>query len=377
MSRIGKIAEHVLSPIPTRIVVLFDRLAGAQDCRSIETPNMKRILGNRILSLASGKSMPIYECDHWREQYFCGTRCPPDVHIPTDDTDGCRFNPRYRWVYNKLLIAKSQGLICGLHDLPPPQYPVFCKPVVNLKGMGIGTCVLHADVDYLNQCHAEDYWMPLLRGEHISTDYAVVNGDPMWSRHSLAMPAVAGTFDYWVVEARPRPALEEYCRDWMTKHLRGYTGMLNIETIGGYIIEVHLRFADQWPDLNGRGWLDSVVRLYELQQWQFEDRPRRDGYSVVLFGPHGREYSYPRSEQSRKYRAARAISSVQITFCEDLASTEHSMPPGGFRLAIINTHNLGAGLRLRAVVAQDFGIYEQGDVEDHVDATLAADEANA
>ena len=199
----------------------------------------------------------------------------------------------------------------------------------------------------------------------------------MWSRHSLAMPAVAGTFDYWVVEARPRPALEEYCRDWMTKHLRGYTGMLNIETIGGYIIEVHLRFADQWPDLNGRGWLDSVVRLYELQQWQFEDRPRRDGYSVVLFGPHGRKYSHPRPEQILKYRAVRAISSVQITFCENLASSEHSMPPGGFRLAVINTHNLDAGLRLRALMAQDFGIHEQGVFEDQVNAGQVVDEAKA
>ena len=27
--------------------------------------------------------------------------------------------------------------------------------------------------------------------------------------------------------------------------------MINLETIGGRIIEVHLRFADQWPDLYG------------------------------------------------------------------------------------------------------------------------------
>ena len=33
----------------------------------------------------------------------------------------------------------------------------------------------------------------------------------------------------------------------------GYTGMVNFETIGGRIIEAHLRFADQWPDLYGGG----------------------------------------------------------------------------------------------------------------------------
>ena len=58
--------------------------------------------------------MPIYECDPWRRQYFTEIDCPPDAHIPTDDTDGYNFNPRHRWIYNKLLVAQSQGLACGL-----------------------------------------------------------------------------------------------------------------------------------------------------------------------------------------------------------------------------------------------------------------------
>ena len=40
--------------------------------------------------------MPIYECDPWREQYFAAVECPPDVHIPTDDIDAYRLNPRHR-----------------------------------------------------------------------------------------------------------------------------------------------------------------------------------------------------------------------------------------------------------------------------------------
>ena len=40
----------------------------------------------------------------------------------------------------------------------------------------------------------------------------------------------------------PMPAIEDYCGAWIRRHLAGYTGMLNLETIGGRIIEVHLRF---------------------------------------------------------------------------------------------------------------------------------------
>jgi hypothetical protein len=65
--------------------------------------------------------------------------------------------------------------------------------------------------------------------------------------------------------------------------------MVNLETVGGSIIEAHLRPSDQWPDLYG----------------------------------------------------------VQITFHEDRDPPSHAMPPGGFRLAIVNGWNLEAGLAAR------------------------------
>jgi hypothetical protein len=37
------------------------------------------------------------------------------------------------------------------------------------------------------------------------------------------------------------------------------------------------------------------------------------------------------------------VSSVQITFHEDKAPEHHAMPPGGFRLAIVNSLTLEAG----------------------------------
>jgi hypothetical protein len=302
--------------------------------------------------------MPIYECDPWREQYFTGVQCPPDVHIPTDDMDGYKFNPWHRWIYNKLRVAQSQGLDCGLHDAAPSRYPVFCKPVTNLKGMGAGSCVLRDERDYRENCVPGDFWMKLLNGEHVSTDWAVVRGKPVWCRHTLGIPGIDATFDYWVIEARPRPALERYCREWIHGHLVDYTGMLNIETIGGRIIEAHLRFADQWPDLYGRGWLDALVRLYQRQEWQWADADRVDGYSVVLFGPHGRPYRHPTPSMLSSYRATPNVSSVQITFFEDRPQHAHVMPPGGFRLAIVNAHSLEAGMRLRATMLRDFGLQE-------------------
>jgi len=123
--------------------------------------------------------------------------------------------------------------------------------------------------------------------------------------------------------------------------------MANLETIGGTIIEVHLRFSDQWPDLNGAGWVEAVIGLYSKGTWQFADRDRREGFSVVLFGPHGPQYGHPPNPVVQDAFATPGVSSVQITFHENRPPERHSMPPGGFRLAIVNAWDLAAGLKAR------------------------------
>jgi hypothetical protein len=200
--------------------------------------------------------------------------------------------------------------------------------------------------------------MTLLDGEHVSTDIAIMNGRAVWFRHSRGIPMHEGTFDYWLVEAASRAHLERYCTEWIARHLAGYTGMANMETIGGRIIEVHLRFSDQWPDLYGAGWLDAVVSLYANGTWTLVDDNRRDGYSVVLFGPHGVQYRHPPASLVNDIKRMHGVTSVQITFHEDRLPQSHSMPPGGFRLAIVNgwdfTACCEARERLNSAFATDY-----------------------
>jgi hypothetical protein len=296
--------------------------------------------------------MPIHEADPWRLQYFSHVRTAAD--ISTEDSDAWQWYPAHRWVYDKLAVALSQGLDAGPHGAPPPGFPVFSKPIVNLKGMGIGSRVLTSPADYAKYAAPGHFWMTLLRGRHVSSDLAVVGGEPRWWRHVTGKPAGEGTFDYWTVHAEADAEIEARCGAWVRKHLAGYTGMLNLETIGGTIIEVHLRFADQWPDLYGPGWVEAVVRLYEKGSWDFADKGRCGGYSVVLFGPNGVSYRHPPPALVDEIKCSAGISSVQITFHEDLAPERHSMPPGGFRLAVVNGFDLAAALAARARLKAHF-----------------------
>jgi hypothetical protein len=298
--------------------------------------------------------MPVCEADPWRMQYFEHVPCPDSVRVPTEDADAWTWYPAHRWVYNKLAIAESQGLACGPHGVAPSAYPVFSKPIMNLKGMGEGSGILRDAAEYEKRYQPGHMWMTLLEGEHVSTDCAVADGAPAWWRHTTGKPLNDGAFDYWTIHAAPRPDLESALSAWLKTQFAGYSGMVNFETIGGRIIEVHLRFADQWPDLYGKGWVEALIRLYSQGDWKFDDGNRRDGYSVILFGRHGFKYDHPPAEHLAGVRAMPGISSLQTTFHETKAPEAHAMPPGGFRLGIINAHDLEKGFAARRELAKAY-----------------------
>jgi hypothetical protein len=298
--------------------------------------------------------VPICEIDPWRTQYFESVPCPADVFIPTEDSDAWTWYPAYRWVYDKLAVALSQGLEAAPHGVAPQNYPVFSKPIYNLKGMGVGSRVLASADDYLDAYQPGHFWTTLLEGEHVSSDVALVDGSPQWWRHASGIASGAGTFDSWEIRAESLATVEQWCGAWCRRYLQGYTGLVNLETIGGRIIEVHLRFADQWPDLYGTGWVDAIVELYAKGRWQFDDSARRTGYSVVLFVPHGARYRHPSEDLQRSIAGMPGVSSVQITFHEGMPPGRHAMPPGGFRVAIVNCWDRAAGNAARSRLRAHF-----------------------
>jgi len=310
--------------------------------------------GGQDLPSADATKVPIIEPAPWRHQFFARVDCPPDLYIPTDDPEAWAWNPAHRWVFDKLQVALSQGLDAGPHGTQPPRFPVFSKPIMNFRGLGAGSRILRSAEDYEAHHTPGHFWMTLLEGRHVSSDVALVEGEPRWWRHATGVATGEGMFDRWTIHAAREPELERACGAWIARNLAGFTGILNLETIGGTIIEAHLRLSDQWPDLYGRGWIEAFVGLYRDRAWRFADDDRRDGYSNVLFGPWGRRYRHPPRELVEEVAGMPGVSSVQITFHETKPPEHHSMPPGGFRLAIVNAFDLARGEAAREVLRRHF-----------------------
>jgi hypothetical protein len=174
-----------------------------------------------------------------------------------------------------------------------------------------------------------------------------------WLRHATGVPGPEGTFKYWTLHADEMPEVATYLKTWVSKYMAAYTGMMNFETIGGKIIEAHLRFADQWCDLNGKGWIEAMVRLYADGVWDYDEQ-RRVGYSVPLFARHNSNFSHPPQDLQTRIRAMPQVSSLQITFYDKKDAGLHPMPPGGFRLGIVNAWDLQAGFTAVDELAKAF-----------------------
>ncbi len=134
--------------------------------------------------------------------------------ISTEDPDSWTWYPAYRWIYDKLAVALSQGLDAAPHGVMPPSFPVFSKPITNLRGMGTGSQVIASEADYKAALTAGHFWCTLLTGAHVSSDVALVNGEPRWWRHTTGAITEGGTFDHWHIHAEAMPDIETWCGDW-------------------------------------------------------------------------------------------------------------------------------------------------------------------
>lgn len=229
--------------------------------------------------------MPIHFYPPARNRIFESAECPLACTIPTGDTQAYQLYPQSRWVYNKLTVAELQGIKCGPHATEPDidLYPIFSKPLLSLWGMGTGARVIRTREEYWESITPGHMWCTLLAGNHYSTDIAVSAGKPVWFSHTIGVPGPHQTFDYWEVNAVDEDNVQRNIAAFIETHLGEYTGMLNVELIGGKIIEIHLRFISQWPDLYGCWFVSSLVNLYCGKGWTGALTSATTGYSVPLF----------------------------------------------------------------------------------------------
>jgi len=158
-------------------------------------------------------------------------------------------DPEDLWIFDKLILARKLGYICGPAGVPvpkPDQYIV--RPITNIEGMGIGAYFmsLQKQTDMIGP---GNFWCEIFRGRHLSVDYAD-------QKQVLCVEGIrdhAADLYRWAMWKRvddvvPFPEVL-YTLKQNYKHI-------NCEFVDGKLIEVHLRPN---PDFTGNEKLLRVV----------------------------------------------------------------------------------------------------------------------
>lgn len=255
----------------------------------------------------------------------------PRADVGVNDAAAWRLNPAHRRVYDKLWLALEVGLIAAPCGVAPADLgltadtEVFVKPIVNLAGMAVGARALRA-----GEVPPEpgSFWCERLHGEHTSSDALVRDGEPVWFAHTRASTAKDAERPlYWAI-GTDCSALEPNLTAWIRRHLAGYTGLCNLECIGGRPIEAHLRGSNGFFEFYGPEFIPAWVALVDGEHWH-PPPPVPGGYVISVFG-EGTVTAGSSAEAAR----------------DGVALWPDTRTPG--RMAVLRCRDLAAGLRVRA-----------------------------
>jgi hypothetical protein len=218
------------------------------------------------------------------------------VHdIPVSDPAAWRLNPAHRGIYNKLELALAQGVTAAPAGVEPvacglaPEAAIFVRPIINLHGMGIGARTATA-ADGATE--PGTFWCPRLEGEQMSSDCLVEDGTVRWFRHTRVAERAADSRPLLWEVGVDATEVEPVVSTWAATHLAGYTGIANLELIGGTIIEAHLRGSTGFFEFYGADFFRAWVELVDDGCWR-APAPEGPGFIRSVFtdapGPFRRE----------------------------------------------------------------------------------------
>jgi len=190
--------------------------------------------------------------------------------IPLNDLDAWSFYPNHNWVYNRLELAKYQGIKCAPMPIQPKDniYPIIIKPIINLYGMGNKIIKVNNYDEFEKEWYKNntDFWSEFLTGTHKSWDFVINRGKILYHTCFIGhnCSETVGKFTLWESVNNNIP---KNIKKFIKKEFTTYIGCVNIETISNKMIECHLRMGDidKFPTLKI---LKGIIKNYDNKKYK-------------------------------------------------------------------------------------------------------------
>jgi hypothetical protein len=149
---------------------------------------------------------------------------------------------QWLWIFDKLIVARRQGILAAPAGIPVPRSAEYIvRPITNIRMMGRGAQRIWIQAGDDEPVPDGFFWSEVLSGPHVSVDYH-------WGEQALAVegyrddPLRLDRFSRWSKVDQDMPLPE------MLHGLEDTQEWINVEYIGDRVIEVHLRYNDDFAN---------------------------------------------------------------------------------------------------------------------------------
>ena len=200
--------------------------------------------------------------------------------VPEFDSQSFEKYYDHNFIYDKLWIAESQGLLCGKletlikHPQKYLEYPIFIKPRWGHKSASSKNCYkIDSHEDIKSYSHLEEMiWTEFIDDREEMTDFFVYNGKIVFYicyKYSKSQNGVVA--DEWkYVSQKNKPPGNIV--DWVTSNMKGYSGICNAQYRGNKIIEISLRLSRGGAYIystNLPGLVENINNLVLYNKWDY------------------------------------------------------------------------------------------------------------
>jgi len=186
------------------------------------------------------------------------------------------IHPDDLWVYNKLILNKRQGHLCGPTGVPVPYSGYYVvRPSINLLGMSRFARIewIHSSTD---RFHPSEFWSEIFEGAHLSVDF----------RNKIPDLVVVGEKD----EEEPLYRWKKWEKincyvkfPSILDNLKRNYEWINCEFIGNKLIEVHFRRNPDFRYGNSVAfpvWKDEKVDIDDEYRYIEDEDYLRKGFYI-------------------------------------------------------------------------------------------------
>lgn len=185
-----------------------------------------------------------------------------------DDCDVWKFiDAQDAWIYDKLILSKYFGYLCGPAGVAPEiSNNYIVRPISNYRMMGRGSSIkyIEANQDVILDGY---FWCEVFSGRHLTFDYNY--GVQTLSVEGFRDIDKTDRFNSW------KKVSDKYVLPDILQNIAEKYEWMNIEVIGTHIVEVHLRYND---DFKGH----TADEIFPIWKENFYNSPCGDRIGFVI-----------------------------------------------------------------------------------------------